>query len=203
MFKIKLMLRNCLLAFIPMFAAVNALGILPVFISLTENLSPKRRKGVIYQSFFTSLSVALIFLLLGKVIFHLFGITISDFMVAGGILLLVISLSEIIAPETKVKVSPETLGAVPLGMPLIVGPAVLTTSLIIVDAYGLFPTLISLITNIALSALAFHFSTFLVKIIGLTGTKIISKVSNLLLAAIAVMLIRKGIISIITNLFPP
>lgn len=193
------MLKNYILAFIPIFASVNALGILPLFISLTENLTKEARNRVIYQSFITSLSVALGFLLLGKAIFNFLGITIYDFMVAGGILLLAISLYEIITTEEKVKIPFETLGAVPLGMPLIVGPAVLTTSLIIVDAYGILPTLTSLILNIIFSSLAFRFSNLIVQFIGVTGTRIISKVSSLLLAAIAVMLIRKGIINIITS----
>lgn len=191
------MLRSFLLTFIPLFASVNALGILPVFISLTEKLTERAKRWVIYQSFITSLSIAIAFLFLGKVIFNFLGITVSDFMVAGGILLLVISLNDILAVEDKMRVPPETLGAVPLGMPLIVGPAVLTTSLILADAYGTFPTLISLILNITLSAIAFRFSSFIVKALGLTGTKIISKISNLLLAAIAVMLIRKGLLEII------
>ncbi len=191
------MIRYCLLTFIPLFAAVNALGNLPIFISLTERLEKKAKRRVVYQSFFTSLSIAIVFLFLGKVIFDFLGITVSDFMVAGGILLLVISLRDILIGEEKAKVPLETLGAVPLGMPLIVGPAVLTTSLVLADVYGVLPTLFSLILNIILSAISFRFSDFIVRFIGLTGARVVSKISNLLLAAIAVMLIRKGFLEII------
>lgn len=193
------MFRYCILTFIPLFASVNALGILPVFINLTDKLTETKKRRVIYQSFVTSLSIAIAFLFLGKVIFNFLGITVSDFMVAGGILLLVISLNDILVVEEKARVPVETLGAVPLGMPLIVGPAVLTTSLILSDAYGIFPTLVSLILNITLAAIAFRFSSFIVRALGLTGTKIVSKISNLLLAAIAVMLIRKGLLEIISR----
>ena len=89
------------------------------------------------------------------------------------------------------------LGAVPLGTPLIVGPAVLTTSLLMRSQYDLLPTVISLIANILVAGLIFRGSVWLIKLLGEAGTKALSKIMSLLLAAIAVMLIRKGILMLI------
>ena len=88
---------------------------------------------------------------------------------------------------------PNGIGAVPLGTPLIVGPAVLTTSMVIVSHYGLIPTLISVLVNIVLAGLVFYLSAFLIKVLGEAGAKALSKIVSLLLAAIAVMLIRRGL----------
>jgi len=82
---------------------------------------------------------------------------------------------------------------VPLGTPLIVGPAVLTTSLVIVSHYGIIPTMISVIANILVAGFVFSLSSSLMGFLGEAGSKALSKVTSLLLAAIAVMLIRKGL----------
>ena len=88
-------------------------------------------------------------------------------------------------------------GVVPLGTPLLVGPAVLTTSLILIDQYGLSLTLLSILLNILFAVALFLFSDVLIKIIGDGGARAVSKVMALLLAAIAVMMIRKGIVQIL------
>jgi multiple antibiotic resistance protein len=93
------------------------------------------------------------------------------------------------------------LGAVPIGIPLISGPAVLTTGLLLAGLYGRLLTSIALVANVALTGLLFVFSQPMIRLLGRTGTKTISKVAGLLLAAIAVMLIRRGITEILT--LPP
>jgi len=188
------MLKNIFLAFIPIFVAVDAIGVLPVFVSLTEGFSKKKKYKVISQSIITATCLAVFFIFLGKAVFKLLNITIGDFMVAGGVVLFCIAIIDIINPVKKRYIPGGELGAVPLGTPLIVGPAVLTTSLIIIDEYGLLPTLISVFSNVILAGIIFSFSNFLIKILGEAGTRALSKVTSLLLAAIAVMLIRKGII---------
>jgi multiple antibiotic resistance protein len=188
------MLKNIFLAFIPIFVAVDAIGVLPVFVSLTEGFSKKKKYKVISQSIMTAICLAVFFIFLGKAVFKLLNITMGDFMVAGGVVLFCIAIMDIINPLKKRHIPSGELGAVPLGTPLIVGPAVLTTSLIIIDEYGLSPTLISVFSNVIIAGIIFYFSNFLIKILGEAGTRALSKVTSLLLAAIAVMLIRKGII---------
>ena len=177
--------------------AVDALGVLPIFISLASGLSRKEKARIIRSSVITALIIALLFVTIGKLIFKFLGITIADFMIAGGILLFVIAINDILSPEKKRRLPAKTLGVVPLGMPLIVGPAVLTTTLIIVGQCGIFTTAISLILNILLAGLVFSASDKLIKILGVAGSRAISKVTSLLLAAIAIMLVRKGLLEII------
>lgn len=191
------MIKNLLLAFIPVFVAVDALGVLPIFISFTQGLKKKEKTKIIFQSMLTAICLAVGFIFLGKAIFRLLDITISDFMIAGGAILFSISIIDIVTSGKKRRTPIKEFGFVPLGTPLIVGPAVLTTSFIIIDVYGLFPTLLSVVINVLLAGAIFYFSHALIRIIGESGTKAISKVTSLLLAAIAVMMMRKAILHIL------
>jgi multiple antibiotic resistance protein len=186
------------LCFVPLFVAVDAIGVLPLFVTLTEGIDRARLRIVILQSVITATIVALIFLAFGPVLLEFLGITVSDFMIAGGILLLAISLSDLLAGEkTQRQTDPEGLGAVPIGVPLIAGPAVLTTCILLAGLHGSLLTAVAVVINIGLAGLVFLFAEPLTNILGRSGTKAISKVASLLLAAIAVMLIRRGIIDIL------
>jgi multiple antibiotic resistance protein len=188
------MLKNILLAFIPIFVAVDAVGVLPIFVSLTEGLAKSERAKIITQSMLTALLLAIGFIFLGKAVFKLLGITMGDFMIAGGAILFCIAIIDIANPAKARRIPNEQLGAVPLGTPLIVGPAVLTTSLLVISEYGLPAAIISVMINIALAGIIFSISSILIKALGEAGTKALSKIMSLLLAAIAVMLIRKGLV---------
>ncbi|MFH1855821.1 MAG: MarC family protein [Candidatus Omnitrophota bacterium] len=186
------MIKNILLAFIPIFVAVDAVGVLPIFISLTAGTERKEKVQIIIQSMITALCLAVGFVFLGKWVFSLLKITMGDFMIAGGAILFSIAIIDIANPGKHRRMPMKELGAVPLGTPLIVGPAVLTTSLVIIPEYGFVPTLTSIFLNVFLAGLIFMFSHVLNRILGEAGVKALSKVMSLLLAAIAVMLIRKG-----------
>ncbi|RLB05931.1 MAG: MarC family protein [Deltaproteobacteria bacterium] len=190
-------IKSCLLAIIPIFVAMDAIGVLPIFISLTEGMQEDERKRVVRDSILTGFVVGLGFLILGKFIFGFIGVTIPDFKVAGGTILLIIAIHDLLFPEKKRRVAGGTVGIVPLGMPLIVGPAVLTTIIIAVDAYGYLPTITSLIINLAFAWWVFSRADLLVRFLGEGGAKGVAKVASLLLAAIAVMMIRMGIIEMI------
>jgi len=182
------------LCFVPLFVAVDAVGVLPLFLSLTEGMDRARLRIVIVQSVITASTVALVFLAFGPVLLRFLGITVADFMIAGGILLLAISLSDLLTGEKKQRHTDlESLGAVPIGVPLISGPAVLTTCLLLAGIHGRLLTAAAVVANIALAGLVFVFSESITRAIGRTGAKTLSKVASLLLAAIAVMLVRKGI----------
>ena len=188
------MLKNILLSFIPIFVAVNAIGVLPIFASLTKGVAQKERTKIIIQSMFTASCLAIGFIFLGKAVFKFLGITVSDFMIAGGAILFCLAIIDIINPVKERRAPGNDLGAVPLGTPLIVGPAVLTTSLIVISQYGTYATLISVLVNVLLAGLIFSLAGTLTRFLGEAGSKALSKVTSLLLAAIAVMMIRKGII---------
>jgi multiple antibiotic resistance protein len=191
-------LKVFLATFVPLFVAVDAIGILPLFINLTEGMNKDDRQRTVKQSLVTALLVAIGFIFLGKTIFGLMGITIYDFMVAGGLLLFIISTLDMVSGRKYAR-RIDTIGVVPLGVPLIVGPAVLTTSLMIVNVYGLGLTLLSLVINIILAGVILLTSDFWARMLGQAGSRAVSKIASLILAAIAVMMIRKGLVEIILH----
>ena len=189
---------NFWLCFVPLFVAVDALGLLPLFMGLTQELPRVRIRRIIFESVITAMIVALVFLFIGKGIFTLLGITVADFMIAGGALLFVLSLSDLIAAEKRrVQVDQEEVGAVPLGVPLMVGPGVLTTTILLINQYGMIPTVSATIVNIVIAGMVFWMSGSINRILGRAGTRTISKLSSLILAAIGVMMVRKGIMLLI------
>ena len=196
-------MKSFWICFVSLFVAVDAAGVLPMFLGLTGGLEPKQIKTVILQSVFTAALVALVFLFVGPSLLGFLGITIPDFMIAGGVLLLAISLSDLLSGEKKLRqVDPNSLGAVPLGVPLITGPAVLTACLLLANTYGRFLAAAALIVNVSLVGILFLLARPISERVGRTGTMMISKVASLLLAAFAVMLVRRGIIEIWLSVRP-
>jgi len=195
-------MKSFWLCFVPLFVAVDAIGILPMYLSITEGLSRRHLRKVLLQSILTASVVAAAFLFVGQATFRLLGITVADFMVAGGVLLFVIALSDLLSTrnlQRQVEPDPATLGAVPIGIPLMVGPAVLTTILLLAEEHGRLPTLAAMTVNIILAGLIFGSSRTITRLMGKAGTRTFSKIANLILAAIAVMIVRKGILNFISG----
>lgn len=182
-----------------MFFTVDPIGILPVFVSLTQGLNPQEKREIIFQSLVTASLVAVGFILLGKVIFHFLGITMGDFMVAGGVILFCLAMVDLTVQGKTRRGTSSELGAVPIGTPLIAGPAVLTISLMLVSVHGLLITLIAVFLNIAIVGIVFIYSDTLIRILGKAGSRALSKVMMLLLAAIGVMMVRRGIVEIMSG----
>jgi multiple antibiotic resistance protein len=191
--------RNLLLAFIPVFVAVDAIGTLPIYISLTEKMERAEKRRVLFESLVTALCLAVGFIFLGKLIFRFLGITVGDFMVAGGVVLFCIAILDIMGSQGDRRISQKQLGVVPLGTPLLAGPALLATSLLIIEEYGIVPTLISVTLNIAIAGGIFSLSALLGRVLGAAGSKALSKITSLFLAAIAVMIVRKGLVSLLAG----
>ena len=192
-------IKPYLLAFIPIFVAIDVLGLLPMYMFLTEDLEKDEKDRTIVLSIITALIVSIGFVFVGKGVFLVLGIRVADFLVAGGILLFIIAINNILTEEKKEKqrLSSKLLGIVPLGTPLIIGPAVFTATLIVLDTRGILPTLTGIFLNIILVGVVFKMSNFLMQKIGVTGMQVISKLTSIMLSAYAVMMIRRGIAEII------
>ncbi len=186
------------LSFIPIFVAVNALGNMPLYLSLTDGMKENQRHKVILNSLVVATIVAFVFMFLGNILLRLMGVTIPDFRIAGGILLLILSVHLLLPGEEKRGHVTTDVGIFPLGTPLITGPAVLTTVLVMREAYGIMPTTISLILNMGITWLVLSKADALVKLMGKGGARALSKVADIFLAAIAVMMIRIGLLEIIS-----
>src|SRR5439155_786261 len=180
------------LTFIPIFVAIDPIGLVAVFMGLGTSASSEHRKQQAFLGIFTALCVAIGFIFLGKIIFAALGITVADFQVAGGLILLGLAGRELLGLGPHDRGGSDEFGVVPLGMPLIAGPALLTALLILVDTVGLVFTLVSLVLNLGLVAVGFCYAEQFTRWIGKQGLRGVSKIIALLLAAIAVSLIRRG-----------
>lgn len=194
------MVNNFVMTFIPLFVAFDAIGVLPIYMSLTDELDNAVRRRVLRDSIITATILTVLFLLVGKGIFIILGITISDFQIAGGIILLVIAITDIIFAEQKSRKPHPSVGTVPIGTPLIAGPAALTTIIMLSDIFGIPMTMISLVVNLIIAWVIFSSAGRIIAFLGEGGARATSKVVSLFLAAIAVMIIRRGIEG---TLFPP
>lgn len=191
-------LENFLLSFIPLFVAIDIIGTAPIFLGYTHSISEHAKKKLIFEAVLAAFAVALIFLVGGKVILNFLGITIDDFRIAGGLILLILSVNDIIASSEKVRNPGTDIGIVPLGVPLIMGPAALTTILILVDNFGYLMTILSMTLNFIIVLLVLLNAKLIMKIIGDGGSKAFAKIASLFLAAIAVMMIRVGVINLLS-----
>ncbi len=178
--------------FIPLFVAMDVFVALGIFINLTEDMPRERVKVVIRDSIITALVVGLGFMALGEAIFNILGITTSDFKIAGGLVLLTFALLDLVGQAQRKRPAGK-MGVVPLGVPLLVGPAVLTTLIVLVDHFGVIPTIIALLLNLIIVWISFIKAESVVKKFGKGGIEAISKIMALLLAAIAIMMIRLGL----------
>jgi multiple antibiotic resistance protein len=185
-------IEKFLLAFIPVFVAIDPIGLIAIFMGLGTSAASEHRKRQAMLGILTGLLVSVGFIFLGKVVFAALGITVADFQVAGGLILLLLAVRELVGFGPHDRGGGDEFGIVPLGMPLIAGPALLTALLILVDSVGLVYTLISLFVNLALVAIALCNADRLSRLMGKQGLRGISKIIALLLAAIAISLIRRG-----------
>jgi multiple antibiotic resistance protein len=189
------------LASIPILVAIDIFGILPIYIDFVKDSDDIEEKHIRKNSLITAFTVGLGFLFLGKLVFLIMGISIYDFEIAGGILLFIISIKNLISEKEGLKKSLNNadLGVVPIGVPLIVGPGVLTTLLILVGVYGYIIVTIAFFINILIVYFVLKNTRILIKILGKKGSNAAGKIAALLLAAYAIMMVRKGIANTILH----
>ena len=186
-------LTKFLQAFIPLFVAIAPVGLAAIFLGLGQGVAPTVRHRIAWQATVTGGVVALGFLFLGQNVFTAVGVSVKDFQIAGGLILFILAARDLTQAEGAPTKLPEDFGIVPLGMPLIAGPAMITTLLLLVQTQGMAVTLEALAVNLVLIVLAFVCSEWLGRTIGRMGLRAISKIIAMLLAAIAVAMIRRGL----------
>ena len=188
------------LTFVPLFVAMDPVGNLPIFLALTQEGTATHRKKTANLATLTAFGVGLLFVAVGKAIFSLLAIQVTDFLMAGGIILLILAIRYLITGKAveigDVSLS-ETIGVVPLGTPLVVGPAVLAGLLLLMGQHHIAIVLSSFVLNLVIQWVLFRQATRIVAFLGNTGVSAISKVIMLLLAAIAVKMIREGILTVL------
>jgi multiple antibiotic resistance protein len=182
-------------AFVPLFVAVDAIGVAPTYFALTRGLSPERRRRVLHASLLVAAVVSVSFALLGRAVFVFLGITVADFQVAGGLVLLGVAGLDLLGTQPRGLAEGPDVGIVPIGVPLIAGPAVITSAIVLVDLYGAAATVLALLVNLLVCWLVLANVRRVELVLGRTGARALSKIISLLLAAIGVHLIRTGLVA--------
>ena len=186
-------LETFLTAFIPLFVAIDPIGLIPVYLGMAQGVPQDRRNVVANEAAITALLIAVGFLFLGNFIFNSLGITVNDFRIAGGLILFGLAAQDILASDRRDADARTDFGVVPLGMPIIAGPAMLTALLTLDSLTGRAVTLVALLANLLLVLVALRAATFFQRVLGLRAMRAVSKIVALLLAAIAVNLVRRGL----------
>ncbi|TLZ59992.1 MAG: NAAT family transporter [Methanobacteriota archaeon] len=208
-----------LAAMASIFAIVDPIGAVPFFSALTEDYSPEEKRGVIQKSCLAALVALLIFGLVGQWIFLAFSITIPAFQIAGGILLFSVGFEMLHGERPRTKTTDrehaeamerQSVGVVPLGIPLLAGPGAISTVMVYMSQGTVAPVdktfvFAGILMSILASYAALSYSDRIFKRIGRTGTLAISRILGLLLAAIAVQFMINGVIAAarLNGLLPP
>jgi multiple antibiotic resistance protein len=185
--------------FLPLFVAMDPVGTLPFIVSWTADLAPRVRAQQFRDALVTALILGLVFIVGGRWLLGILGIGVADFLIAGGLVLLALAISDVVAGggHEGRGISPRPdFGAVPIGTPLLAGPATLATLLALAQQFGPVLTGLALVANLLIAWWLFQHANRLTRLMGLNGLRALSKVASLLLAAIAVKLIRDGLLGI-------
>ena len=187
-------LLNFLRAIISLLIVVDPLGNIPIFIAITEGLSPDQRTRAFDIAVATGFSLLMVFAAVGNWVLKIFSIELYSFRIAGGALLLFIALDILIKTKYEASAySAEETGAVPLGVPLLVGPGAITTVIILLESFGFAVALASVGLVAVTTWTILRFANPINRALGRVGSTVVSKIMAMLLAAIAVQYILEGI----------
>ena len=186
-------LESFLLTFVPLFVVIDAVGNLPFVISLSEGLERQERWKMLNIATVTAALVGLVFLFLGQLLLRVMGISVGAFAIAGGIILLILSIHYMTTGRMMEIIKEEMVAIVPIGTPLTVGPATITTLLLLATQFPTYLVLISFLLNILIVWVTFILSDQVMRVLGKGGIKAFSRIAALLLSAIAVNMVLRGL----------
>jgi multiple antibiotic resistance protein len=179
---------------VPIFVAIDAVGTLPIIISVSEQMTKDERTRTVNLAMVTASSMGLGFLLVGKYVLSFLSISVGHFAIAGGLVLLGLSMRDLVAGKLMdLPLKEEMVAIVPIGTPLTVGPATLTTVLLLSGQYHLYIVVTAFVINLVGAWLIFRQANLVIGFLGHGGVRATSKVASLLLAAIAVRMVIKGL----------
>jgi multiple antibiotic resistance protein len=188
--------RDFVLTFIPLFIVIDAFGNLPFLISAGQDLNRPQQRKIVHYAVLTATVVGLVFLFFGQFILNVMSINVPEFSIAGGIILLVLSIMYMITGHMVTVVKEEMVAIVPIGTPLTVGPATITTLLLLAGKYPMYTVLVAFAVNMLITWIIFLLSQRIAGFMGRGGLTAISRVFSMLLAAIAVSMVIGGLQSL-------
>lgn len=181
-------------AAIALFIIVDPFGNIPIFVGLTDKMADAPRKKVYNTATLVGFILLLVFAFTGQEILNIFGLSIYSFEVAGGLLLLIIAIRILISGSMHENVeSPESLGAVPIAIPLLVGPGAITTTIFNLQVYGTLAAILAVVIVLSLTWVILRFINKIYGFLGKTGSLVIARVMALFIAAIAIQYILTGL----------
>lgn len=189
--------------FIFFFAIIDPIGTIPVFIACTARLPAERHRSVAIKAALVAALVLMFFVLVGELLLDYLGVSLPAFQAAGGIILLLFSLSMIFGeskPDEEIKLSyhADDVAIFPLAVPSLAGPASIIGAVLMTEnsRYGvpeqIMTTLIILVV-LLLAMICMLFAGWISRLIGRQGANLVSRVMGLILAAIAVDSLMTGI----------
>jgi multiple antibiotic resistance protein len=188
--------KDFVLTFIPLFIVIDAFGSLPFLISAGQGMDRPQQRKIVHYAVLTATVVGLIFLFFGQFILNVMNIKVPEFAIAGGIILLVLSIRYMSTGHMVTVVKEELVAVVPIGTPLTVGPATIATLLLLAGRFPLYMVLISFALNMLITWIIFLLSQKIAGFMGQGGMTAVSRVFSLLLAAIAVSMVIGGLQSL-------
>ncbi len=191
--------QDLLKAFIILFVVMDPAGNVPIFIAVTRSMEKEARKRELNHAVMVATLLLLLFAFLGKFVLDVLNIRLSSFMVAGGILLLLVSFDLLREHKYILGEASRGIGAVPIGTPLLAGPGALTTVMVIIQSKGPLVVLFAIFSAIIATKLILGQSERLYRIMGREGSEVLSRVMGILVAAIAIQFIRDGIAGMISG----
>ena len=193
-------MKEVIEAFIALFVIMDPIGNLPVIINLTKGMPLIEVRKNIDKAVFVAGVLLFVFLFVGIQIFDFFSIDLDSFQIAGGIVLLIIGIMYVFGTSFKYVKHHGMDLSVPIGTPLLTGPGVITTTIILVKENGVFVTVIAAFLTLLATWLILMHSSKLYKLLGEHWANVVSRIMGIILAAIAVKFITHGIVNIVTPL---
>lgn len=188
------MLIEFVKSFVMLLVIMDPFGGIPIFLGLTKGFKLKRMRKSANRAIRVASIILLVFLFLGTFILDFFSISLESFKIAGGIILLILGLSYVLDIKLQQKDKHyEHDITIPMATPLIAGPGVLTSIIILVSLYGFWIPLAAALLNLLIFWLLMRYSNYLHKVIGDQGSEILTRIMGLILTSIAVEFIVTGI----------
>lgn len=188
---------------ITLFAIFDAFGAVPLFVALTGDLGEAERKSVVNRSIIVSLVILVTFAYLGVFLFQILGITLNDFKMIGGIILLIFSVSYVLGREAEgfMPRKGEEIAVFPLATPLLAGPGSISVVILMANPpYGPITTFLAIVFNIALAWLILRAGGYINNKLGKQGSSVLSRLMGLIIGAVAIKLIREALEEILPKL---
>jgi multiple antibiotic resistance protein len=187
------------------FFVVDPISVVPLFLAMTSNDSPQKARNMALRACLVGGGLLTFFALFGTLVFKVFGVTLSAFRVAGGILLLITAIDMLRARTSETRTSPEEteegvhkedIAIVPLAVPLLAGPGAIATVMVLMakgaTVLSAVPVLVSILLTFVASYYVLRGAVLVQRVLGQSGVAILQRVSGLILAAIAVQFIAEG-----------